>query len=154
MKFATLLSTAAALFSVSNALNLFVESEDHTQTGKRIDAYHQGAGISYFVLDTAAAEFTYHENNNTLALADVPDYLVNVQNDHVVEVGVLGAADISIQDGYLALNGTTQGFRACDEVDTPYHYGLPVVLFSTENEDFAGKSCTPIKLKVGYHKSA
>ncbi|ODV65678.1 hypothetical protein HYPBUDRAFT_153872 [Hyphopichia burtonii NRRL Y-1933] len=145
MKFATFLTAAAALLSYSNAFTLIVKDDGSEYDGLHLSSYPDGTNYGpVFLSDNNPTDFTYE---GTLNVTDDESAALGVYQNQV-EIGARADTKVSLHNHVFTYNGTSDCFRACTEV-TAYQPG-PFILFSKDEEYFAGKGCTPIRLEAAW----
>lgn len=155
MKFSTVASLGAAA-TAAHALKL-------TATGGQLDnngvyCIHEGAAINYCFANpksTDPQEFGYDESTGAITqkLNDEITLSMEVQSAGQYPVVMMGPGDSaekwSIQDGQLAVNGSTEGFYGCMNINDPYNYSkdaYAIVYFGKDTNTTA--QCTKLTISA------
>ncbi|KAK6463429.1 hypothetical protein DFJ63DRAFT_118704 [Scheffersomyces coipomensis] len=136
MKVSTTISSLALLVSSALAdlqnVSLFVSSDDTSINGSGLGAPHEGAGINYLFIGSNGGNFG---TANTIALVynTTSQGLYWQLEPGIIEYfGVSGAVaqlsvavsgtGVTFENGYLAYDGSTEGFYALYNISDPYNY--------------------------------
>lgn len=138
------LGLAASIPQPRGPFGLQVESDNSDLDKIPITLLHEGAGINYAFAtgEFHAARFTLNDTVLADASPDAqfPYGAIISQTSKgipVLEVGVLqepGTDHFSTGfsftgDGYLQINGSTEGWNVCKDIEDPYNYEYPALAF-------------------------
>ncbi|KAA8914467.1 hypothetical protein TRICI_002910 [Trichomonascus ciferrii] len=154
MKFSTVASIGAAA-TAAQALKLTATGGQ--LHGNGIYCIHEGAAINYCFAnpESSAQEFGYDEASGAITqkLNDEITLSMEVQTGGQYPVVMMGPGDStekwSIQDGQLAVNGSTGGFYGCMNINDPYGYSkdaYAIVYFGKETNTTA--QCTELTISA------
>uniref|UniRef100_A0A060TJF1 ARAD1D46354p n=1 Tax=Blastobotrys adeninivorans TaxID=409370 RepID=A0A060TJF1_BLAAD len=151
----SIVAFAAALASVGSAIptnlcfNIAVQSDDSRYNGTEVSLRHEGAGINWASLATGDGSIfkfkgsEIHAANANQNPEEQAALLIGLDNGlHVLEVGVLPeVGSDSWQGGYssdnegrLTVNGTSEGWLACEGLNDPYAADVPFLAFSYDGK--------------------
>lgn len=141
----------STVFGASEKIKFFIESTDQRFDNGQLQSRHEGAGIDYlFLLDSkgTALAGNYDDQNQRLWFYGEQFDMNFTLVGNVVSLSVLEANPVIVQDGYLSLNGTTDGFFACKNIYDPYRYSEKqhALVFSADQKPF-GDDCVALKFK-------
>ena len=130
MKFSTICVAALAALAQASPVKhsikdvkLTVESDNTEINGKGLSSLHEGAGLNYFFLGEGSQDLKYNSSDKQLYF-DVSDdikFSFSVSGNFAT-IGVLEPYKVEFEHNYLKVNGTTDGFFACKNVNDPYRY--------------------------------
>lgn len=155
MKFSTICVAAlAALTQASPVKNtikdvkLTVESDNKEINGKGLSSLHEGAGLNYFFLGEGSQDLKYDSSSQKLYfdISDEITYSFSVYSDFAI-IGVLEPYKVEFNDNYLKVNGTTEGFFACKNVNDPYQYSKDSYALMNFLGKEAPEGCILLKVK-------
>lgn len=145
MKFATILTAAAALFSCSEAIFLTLEAKGTEFDGKKIYYDRAGPGYGYALISTGAVAFVRDSENHKFYVERDHDAFLSVAGNAVV-IGRTDSSTFDVEYNWLTYNGSYNNFSACKNFipgrDTAY------VLYAEDEKDLEGKECTKVRISV------
>ncbi|KAK6463428.1 hypothetical protein DFJ63DRAFT_118654 [Scheffersomyces coipomensis] len=141
MKVLTTISSLALISSSALAdlqnVSLFVSSDDTSISGSGLGAPHEGAGINYLFIGNDGGNFgtatttplVYNTTSQGLYWQLEPgfnEYFGVADAGHGYDVAQLTVAvsgtGVTFENGYLAYDGSTEGFYALYNISDPYNY--------------------------------
>lgn len=125
-----------------------VESDNKEINGNGLSSLHEGAGLNYFFLGKDSEELNYDSASQQLYF-DVNDqirYAFSVVSNFAT-IGVLESYKVDFKDEYLKVNGTTEGFYACKNVNDPYRYSEGRYALMNFLDQKAPEECILLKIK-------
>ncbi|CUM67462.1 uncharacterized protein PRCAT00005158001 [Priceomyces carsonii] len=149
--FATFAGLAYTAVAAVTTVTLNAESSDQDVNGKAITSLHEGAGFNYLFLSEHPQKLSLDDSNDSIFF-EAAGFRWNLTiSGSVVSIGVLQSSwYTSLDDDYIAVNGSTEGFYACKNTNDPYNYSKDSYQVTFPNGE-APSGCKPIKLKVSKH---
>ncbi|CUM46974.1 uncharacterized protein AC631_02932 [Debaryomyces fabryi] len=129
-------------------VKLTVESDNTEINGKGLSSLHEGAGLNYFFLGEGSQDLKYNSSDKQLYF-DVSDdikFSFSVSGNFAT-IGVLEPYKVEFEHNYLKVNGTTDGFFACKNVNDPYRYSENSYALMNYLGQTAPEGCILLKVK-------
>lgn len=158
MKFSTIFTAATSLITLANAApasvtknfaKIVVEADDNAVNGKGLVGKHEGAGLNYVFFSDKPRDLLYYPTTNELAEQEGSTTLRLSVYEGVGTLSVLGDESTPIvvdSNNYLAVNGSSDNFAACKNINDPYNYSENEYVLTYNNETPEG--CIPLRLMI------
>ncbi|ODV84045.1 hypothetical protein CANARDRAFT_9043 [[Candida] arabinofermentans NRRL YB-2248] len=161
MRFSVLSSIAitskialASLDSPSgSAVSLYVSSSSDEIDGLGIYNIHEGAGINYVFVSTSdsTTDLYYDESDKFIYQPFASGYYQYLSTSSGIVQLTVSGNDGGVytfdDDGYLLLNGSSDGFYACKNTNDPYRYSQTSYEVMYYDDESKASSCLSLKLQ-------
>lgn len=149
MKFTTF-ACLGIYVSLASALRLVIHADDDAVNGLGVTTIREGAGVNYAFLGSDSADFTYDEESQLLSESSSDTPSVFSVQEHIVQFGVSGGDQVTIEDGALAIGGSASGFYAAKNINDPYRYSeesYALTYFGSEDPSFEGAIAVTVSVE-------
>lgn len=152
----SLIVAATAALATAENVNLVVKSDHSDINGNTLGFPHEGAGLNYAFLGTSSASqlLEYDESSKTFTEpgSTIPQSL-GLSGNFIALTVAEPSAEFTFDGNTLQLNGTSDSFYACKNVNDPYNYSqssYALMYF----KDSAPEDCLALTLEKGSTSSS